>query len=72
MELTELTPAHAIKLASLAAHIEEYFQMVNSMLKDERDAAAFDKYSIDGLLADAQVREVLDDPANKVFLPVKR
>jgi hypothetical protein len=32
----------------------------------------YDEQAINGLLADPQVREVLDDPDNKVFLPVKR
>lgn len=73
MKITELTPAHTIKLASLAVHVEEFFENQTSMVKAEREAAAqFDLPAIRGLLADPQVREVLDDPANKVFLPVKR
>lgn len=72
MKLTELTPAHAIKLASLAVHAEEYFDNAQSIEKAKREASRFDHDSIRGLLSDPQVREVLDDPANEVFLPVKR
>ena len=72
MEVTKLTAAHAIKLASLAQHAEELLAMEASKLPREQQAAEFDRHAIRGLLVDPQVREILDDPANAVFLPVKR
>jgi hypothetical protein len=69
MKLTNLTPAHAIKLASLAVHAEE---MLETMKRGDHAATQFDEQSIRGLLSDPQVREVLDDRDNAVFLPVKR
>jgi hypothetical protein len=72
MNITELTPAHVIKLASLAVHAEEYLDNVRSIERQKREDAEFDYQAIRGLLADPQVREVLDDPNNAVFLPVKR
>lgn len=68
MKLTQVTPAHAIKLASLAVHAEEFL----ATFRVNPPAAQYDEASIKGLLADPQVREVLDDPENEVFLPVKR
>lgn len=72
MKLTEAGPAHLIKLASLAQHVEEFFATAGSLLAAERKAADFDRAAIAGLLRDPQVRELLDDPANAVYLPVKR
>lgn len=72
MKLTELTPSHAIKLASIAVHAEEFMAMITSPLKAQREAAEFDAAALRSLLADPQVREVLDDPGNAVLLPVKR
>lgn len=66
--LTNLTPAHAIKLASLAQHAEEFLET----FRVNPPAAQFDEAAIKSLLSDPQVREVLDDPANRVFLPAKR
>lgn len=68
MKLTQLEPVHAIKLASLAVHAEEFL----ATFRLNPPAAQSDEAAIKGLLADPQVREVLDDPDNKVFLPVKR
>jgi hypothetical protein len=68
MQLLDVTHSHVIKLASLAVHAEEFFETVQ---KDPR-AARFDRESILGILSDVQVREVLDDPKNAVFLPMKR
>lgn len=72
MNLTKLTPAHAIKFASLAVHAEELLECEGSIEKAKREAAEFDRHAIRGLLHDPQVREVLDDPENAVFLPVRR
>lgn len=52
-----------IRLASLAVHAEE--------LLSENGCEA-DKAAIVGLLNDPVVREFLDDPKNKVLLPLKR
>lgn len=68
MKITELTPAHAIKLASLAVHAEEFL----ATFRLNPPAALFDEQAIQALLHDPQVREVLQDPANAVYLPVKR
>jgi hypothetical protein len=68
MKLTEIEPVQAIKLASLAVHAEEFL----ATFRLNPPAAMYDEQSIKGLLADPQVREILDDPDNKVFLPVKR
>lgn len=67
-QLTELTPAHAIKLAALAIHAEEFL----ATFRLNPPAAQFDEAAIKGLLSDPQIREVLDDPVNAVYLPVKR
>lgn len=66
--IMSLQPAHAIKLASLAVHAEEYLatRHVNP------PAAEFDAGAIAGLLRDPDVRAVLDDPQNAVLLPAKR
>lgn len=62
----ELTIGQKVKLASIAAHVEE--------LLDERDPAArpFDIDAIRTLLHDPDVRAILDEPANEVLLPAKR
>jgi hypothetical protein len=52
-----------IKLASLAIHVEEMFSS---------EGHEFDRKAIEGLLSDPEVRAFLDDPKNKVFLPVRR
>ncbi len=64
MRLTEELPVPTvIKLAAIAVHAEE-------LLSD--DGRGADRSAILGLLADHDVRVVLDDPANGVYLPLKR
>lgn len=58
----------ALKLASLAVHAEEHLDT----FRVNPPAAQFDEASLRSLLEDPEVRAVLDDPANKVFLPVRR
>lgn len=58
-----------IKLGSIAVHAEELLDMQAS---GDARAAQFDIEAIRGLLADAEVRAILDDPSSQVFLPVKR
>lgn len=62
----EFTIGQKIKLASLAAHVEEYLE--------ERDprARAFDESAMRTLLAEPDVREILDNPDNGALLPAKR
>lgn len=55
--------ALTIKLASIAVHAEEMLSPTGH---------EFDRHAIDGLLLDAEVRALLDDPKMAVFLPVKR
>lgn len=55
--------ALTIKLASIAVHADE-------LLSPE--GHDFDRGAIVGLLADPEVRAFLDDPANRVYLPLKR
>ena len=64
----KLTPSQAIKLASLAVHAEEFLATYTV----NPPASLFDKSAIEGILSDPDVRSVLDDPANRVFLPEKR
>lgn len=52
-----------IKLASIAVHTEEAMSP---------DGHRFDWDTVKSLLADNEVRAFLDDPANAVYLPVKR
>ena len=53
-------------LAQIAAHVEE--------MLDEKmpHARSVDEQAIRSLLSMAPVRKVLDDPANAVYLPVRR
>ena len=53
----------SIKLASIVVHVDELLSV------DGREA---DKQAILGLLADREVRTFLDDPENRVYLPLKR
>jgi hypothetical protein len=53
----------SIKLASIVVHVEELLS------PDGREA---DKNAILGLLADHEVRAFLEDPANRVYLPLMR
>jgi hypothetical protein len=70
MKLTDpLSAAHAIKLASLAVHAEEFLDMKSS---GDARAAQFDEAAMLSLLHDPQVRELLDDPSNRALLPEKR
>lgn len=52
-----------VKLASIAVHIEE---------AASSDGHHWDWATIQSLLTDPEVRGFLDDPNNKVFLPLKR
>lgn len=63
------TNIQLIKLGSLAVHVEELLEM-----QDSGDAAAaqFDIAAMRSLIADPDIRAILDDPASKVFLPVRR
>jgi hypothetical protein len=62
-ELAFIPLGTAIKLVSIVVHAEE-------MLSP--DGHYFDKDVIAGLLRDPDVRAVLDDKRNAVFLPLKR
>jgi hypothetical protein len=53
----------ALKLACIAAHAEELFSL------DGREA---DRYAIQGLLADAEVKSFLTHDYMRVLLPLKR
>lgn len=65
-KLTDIGPGEVIKLASIVVHVEE-------MLDEKLPAARMvDEGTIRSMLGDPQVRAVLDDPGNKVFLPLKR
>lgn len=59
MKLNSLT----LKLASIAAHAEEFLSI---------DGREIDKSAILGLLHDPEVRRLLDDPKMSVYLPVRR
>lgn len=63
MELEHLTPNAALKLASLAVHAEEFFSP---------NGHEFDKITILSLLADQEIRLILDDKNNAVLLPRRR
>lgn len=67
-KIEEITATQAIKLASLAVHAEEYL----ATFRVDPPAALFDEQALVGGLTDPDVRAVLDDPANRVFLPEKR
>lgn len=51
-----------IKLMSLAVHAEEYLET----------GEAFDRYAIEGLLADPEIVEARAEMDNLALLPVKR
>ena len=53
----------AVKLGSLAIHIEE---------ARSTDGHHYDWAAIDSLLTDPEVRAFLDAPGNAAFFPVKR
>lgn len=58
----KLSPIQAIKFAAIAVHAEELLSPAGH---------DFDRHALQGLLNDADVRAVLDDPANTVYLPLK-
>lgn len=66
--LTELPFAAALKLASLAVHAEEHLDT----FRVNPPAAQFDEAAMRSLLEDPDVRGVLDDPANRALLPLRR
>lgn len=62
----ELTIGQKVKLASLAAHIDEYLG------ETDPNARMSDEAAMNALLDDPDIRAILDEPENAALLPAKR